>query len=455
MKKAIIAGGGLVGSLLAIFLRKRKIAVDVYEKRSDMRKANITAGKSINMACSNRAWRSLRLVGLEEEVKKISIPMKGRMMHPLDGECYFQPYGTKSEAIYSVSRGELNKILLEQAEKEGANIYFNQKCTDVDFPKNTISFSDTETDKTTTQKADVIFGADGAHSAVRESMRKKLRLNYTQTYIEHGYKELTIPPINQNKWAMEKNYLHIWPRKQYMLIALPNLDGSFTCTLFLAFKGETSFEKLQTKEEIRQFFQNSFPDAIKLMPNLIEQFFQNPTSSLMTISCAPWTFENKITLIGDAAHAIVPFYGQGMVSGFEDVRVLDDLLDENSVEMILEKYEEARKENTDAIRELALHNFIEMRDLVADSRFLLRKKIEAHIQKLYLGKYTPLYSMVTFSHIPYKEALQKGKNQRKMLDEILEIENIENIWQSKEFEIKIQYFIEKYGEDVLSNDINF
>ncbi|WP_372368739.1 FAD-dependent oxidoreductase [Candidatus Uabimicrobium sp. HlEnr_7] len=447
MRKVTIIGAGLVGSLLATYLGKRGIKVDLYERRGDMRKEQVDAGRSINLACSTRGWKALNGVGLEEEVKEAAIAMHGRMMHSISGDLTFQPYGKEGEAIYSISRAHLNKILLDEVEKN-SKIHFDHKCIDLDLENATVTFQNEQTKQQTSCTSDIIFGADGAFSAVRETMRKKLRFNYQQQYIEHGYKELTIPPTTDGEWALEKNFLHIWPRKQYMLIALPNTDGSFTCTLFLAFRGEKSFENLQTPQQVSKFFEESFPDIIPLAPNLLDEFFANPTSGLVTISCSPWQYQEKIALIGDAAHAIVPFYGQGMVSGFEDVRILNDLLDEFPNQSILQKYTNARQENGDAIAALALQNFIEMRDLVGDPSFLLRKRIEARIQNLYPGKYIPLYSMVTFSHLPYKEALSVGKKQKKMLDEILQISNIENIWQTEKFLEIIHKFITVYQNDV-------
>ena len=450
MEKVTIAGAGLVGSLLALYLGKRGVKVDVYERRGDMRKVQVDAGRSINLACSNRGWRALRGVGLDESVKESAIAMHGRMMHSVEGDLTFQPYGKEGEAIYSISRAQLNKILLDEAEKQpSVDMHFHHKCVDIDLENAIAHFWDEENECEVTHSSQVIFGADGAFSAVRETMRKKLRFNYQQQYIEHGYKELTIPPTADGEWALEKNFLHIWPRKQFMLIALPNTDGSFTCTLFLAFNGEKSFENLQTREQVAQFFAEEFADVVPLIPNLLEEFFANPTSSLVTISCSPWQYREKVALIGDAAHAIVPFYGQGMVSGFEDVRVLNDLLEEFPGEPILEKYAAARKDNGDAIAELALQNFIEMRDLVGEPRFLLRKRIEALIQELYPEKYVPLYSMVTFSHICYKDALAIGKRQRKMLDQILKIPNIENLWKTDAFTEVVHQFIEEFKDAVL------
>jgi len=428
-----IIGAGLVGSLLSIYLSKRGYEVDVYERRPDMRRANIKAGKSINLALSNRGWRPLTEVGIEEELKKLIIPMKGRMMHNMEGDLSFQPYGKEGQAINSISRGGLNSLLMDTAEGDGVNFHFEYRCTDIDF-ENSISHLE-KNGKSDIIKSDIILGADGAFSAVRQAMQKIDRFDYSQNYITHGYKELSFPPTKEGDFALDKNALHIWPRKDFMLIALPNLDKSFTVTLFLPFEGAKAFENLRTDKEIITFFKNEFGDANELMPNLIEEFQNNPASSLVTVRCYPWV-KNKVAVIGDAAHAVVPFYGQGMIAGFEDCYVLNSLLDKHNDdwELTFAEYQNLRKPDGDAIAALALENFVVMRDKVADEKFLLRKKIEAHINALYPDKWVPLYSMVTFSeNMRYSEALAKGKKQEKIMDEVMNSLAPDRDWKTLDF----------------------
>ncbi len=429
-KNIAIIGAGLVGSLMAIYLRKRGYEVAIYERRADIRKSKIVAGRSINLALSNRGWKPLAEVGLEEAIKKMVIPMKGRMMHDEESNLTFQPYGKEGQAINSISRGGLNQLLIEKAESEGVTVYFDHKCTDVDYEESTVSFE--HDDEVLLVSADIIIGADGAYSAIRQVFQKTDRFNYHQRYIDHGYKELVIPAGKAGAFSIEKNALHIWPRGNYMLIALPNTDGSFTCTLFFPFEGKRSFETLNTDEEIMAFFKEVFPDAIDLMPTLLADYKENPTSSLMTVKCYPWV-KNKTLIIGDASHAIVPFYGQGMNSGFEDCRVLNDMLDEHQDDWdkVLPLYQMSRKPDADAILDLALQNFVEMRDLVADEYFLTRKKIEAKLHEAHPDQWIPLYSMVTFQEdIRYSEAVEKNQQQKAIMDEVMKRSNILENWEN-------------------------
>lgn len=433
MKKVAILGAGLVGSLLSIFLSKRGYQVEVYERRGDPRQTGYVGGRSINLALSDRGWRALEKVGIAEKIKKIAIPMHGRMIHDLQGHLTFQPYGKEGQAIYSVSRALLNIALIDYAEKEEkVKFYFHQRCEDLDLEKKVIYLQDTESQEKSQISADIIFGADGAFSAVRLAMQKTDRFNYAQTYLEYGYKELTIPPLPDGSHALDKNALHIWPRKSFMLIALPNIDGSFTCTLFFPYEGKPSFATLKSSQDVTDFFKATFPDAFSVLPNLVEEFFTNPTSSLVMVKSQPWVYRSGVALIGDAAHAIVPFYGQGMNAGFEDCYVLNEILDKHldNWEISLQEYQEKRIPDANAIAELALNNFVEMRDLVADEKFLLRKKIEAKMYELYPEKWTPLYSMVTFSpETRYSEALAKGKKQDAIMNEIMQLPHIEHIWE--------------------------
>lgn len=442
----VISGSGLVGSLLSIYLAKRGYKVDVYERRPDMRKSKISAGKSINLALSDRGWKGLEGVGIADEIKKIAIPMYGRLIHHKDGSTAYQPYGKKEQAIYSVSRGAINMKLMDLAEQQpNVKLHFNECCDFVDKNSGSIKFLNNETNNVTTLNPDLIFGADGAFSAVRLNMQlQNDRFDYHQFYIEASYKELSIPPGENRSFLIEKNALHIWPRGSFMMIALPNLDGSFTCTLFLTHEGEKkSFEQLKTKEDVLTFFNEEFPDAVPLMPTLVEDFFTNPTSSLVTVKCYPWVFNDIIALIGDAAHAIVPFYGQGMNCGFEDCVVLNSLIDKHQEDWpkILQEFQLLRKPDGDAIADLAIMNFVEMRDKTADPKFLLQKKIEARFSEKYPEKWIPLYSMVTYSpHIRYSTALKKGLRQESIMQEIMALPNIDEKWDSEEVE---QMILEK------------
>jgi kynurenine 3-monooxygenase len=325
-KKITIVGAGLVGSLLSIYLAKRGYKIDMFERRPDMRKAKISAGKSINLALSDRGWKGLEGVGIADEIKKIAIPMYGRSIHFKDGTTAFQPYGKDNQAIYSVSRAEINMRLMDLAEQQiNVRIRFNERCTSIDRAKMQAHFENTETHKETVVASDLLFGSDGAFAASRLNMQLTSdRFEYNQHYISAGYKELIIPPGPNGEFMIEKNALHIWPRGSFMMIALPNTDGNFTCTLFFPFEGEKSFASINTREKVQKFFEEEFPDAVPLMPTLVDDYMNNPTSSLVTVKCFPWTFDDKIALIGDAAHAIVPFYGQGMNCGFEDCVVLNE-----------------------------------------------------------------------------------------------------------------------------------
>lgn len=446
-KNVTIAGAGLVGSLLACYMAKRGHNVKVYERRPDMRKTTIDGGRSINLALSNRGWKALEGVGVADEVRKMAIPMKGRMMHSKDGELTFQPYGKEGEAIYSVSRGGLNALLMTEAEKHAnVSIEFDQKCSSVNLETAEAKFKSYSTGETTKVEGDLLFGTDGAFSAVRASMQKTDRFTYSQQYIEHGYKELSIPPNADGSHKMEKEALHIWPRGAYMLIALPNPDGSFTCTLFFPFEGNPSFSTLDTVAKAREFFAQEFGDALDLMPHFDQEWEENPTSSLVIIRCFPWSRNGKVALLGDASHAIVPFYGQGMNSGFEDCTVLEQIMSENGDDWdaILKKFEVQRKPDADAIADLAMRNFVEMRDLTGNADFLLRKKIEAKFSKNHPDKWLPLYSMVTFSHIRYSDAVKEGARQDRIMEEIMAMPDIHENWDDPKVEEKILQLLQKY-----------
>lgn len=405
-----VLGGGLVGSVLSVFLKKLDIQPVIYEKRPDIRKQKLQSGRSINLALSTRGWTALEKIGLKSEVEKIAIPMYGRMIHTHLGKTNFQPYSLHDDkkAIYSVSRAELNKLLLNEAEKIGVELHFDFKATKIDIENNYIGFRNAANEYIKLQPKQC-FSADGAFSLVRSELIKNAGFDYEQKYLAHSYQEFHIPANKNGDYLLEKNALHIWPRASFMLIALPNLDGSFTCTLFLENKGEISFERIKNTADASDFFNTYFADALALMPDFETQLKQNPVSSLVTIKTFPW-HKNNYCLLGDAAHAIVPFYGQGMNCGFEDCVILIDLIEKNknNWQQICSDFETIRKPNTDAISRMALDNFLEMRDLVTDEHFLTLKKMEANIISKYPQKWQSQYEMVTFSNLPYSFALQKG-----------------------------------------------
>ncbi|MGJ5642049.1 FAD-dependent oxidoreductase [Formosa sp. S-31] len=419
----IIIGAGLCGSLLALRLGQRGYKVTMYEKRPDLRTTDISAGRSINLAFSNRGIKAINLVGLQEVVKKLCIPMKGRMLHDKEGNTVFSAYsGKENEYINSVSRTDLNALLLDEAEKlPNVTIYFNHKCKSVDFENNIVHLYHYDTKSDISVSADVIFGTDGAGSALRKSyyLGKKFLFSFSQNYLSHGYKELTIPATETGDFKAFKNALHIWGRDAFMLIALPNLDGSFTVTLFLSYdEGDYNFNNLTTKERVLEFFNTYFKDALELMPNLANDFFDNPTSPLGTVKCSPWHYKGNTLLMGDAAHAIVPFYGQGMNASFEDVTVLDQVLNENHVswEAIFKAFEKQRKQNTDAIADLAIDNFHEMKGHVNNPVFREKRHIEMALEKQFPNDYASKYSLVTFNeNIGYYEAMTRGRAQDKAL----------------------------------------
>ena len=414
----IIIGAGLAGSLLAIYLAKRGIEADVYEARGDMRREEIFAGRSINLALSDRGIAALREVGMDEYMLREAIPMFGRMVHAADGSTKLLPYsGRKGEYINSISRAGLNIALIDEAEKfDGVRFFFNEKCADFDCASGEAKF---ETGKIV--KGDTLIATDGAGSAVRSAMLRSVPdFSYSESWLEHGYKELHIPPSDNGGFLMEKNALHIWARHSFMMIALPNFDGSFTCTLFLAHEGDNSFERLKDETSLLEFFQTNFADAIPLMPTLTEDFFANPTGNLGTIKCFPWNVEERALLLGDSAHAVVPFYGQGMNCAFEDCRVLDSLIEKHGTdwETVYNEYGALRKENTDAIADMAEENFYEMRDAVADPVFQRKRALETKLEQTF-PDYFSKYSMVTFREdLPYSVAKRKGNAQDKLLMEI-------------------------------------
>lgn len=409
------------GPLLGILLRQRGFAVEIYERRPDMRKVALSAGRSINLALSTRGIYGLQQAGLWERMRSIIIPMRGRMMHSLSGELTFQPYGkNEAEAINSISRAELNIALLNAAEEQGAEIHFNRRCTGYNLKTGNVRFRDEETHEDAGLQAGVVIACDGSASAIRMEMLKANRFDFSQQYLGYGYKELTIPAGANGQHLLETHALHIWPRGNLMLIALPNIDGTFACILFLPFEGDESFASLAAKEHVNGFFESRFPDAVRLMPQLAANYFANPTGSMVTIKCAPWHVEARLLLLGDAAHAIVPFFGQGINCGFEDCTSLTELLDRHGADWprVFGEFERERKVNTDAIADMAVENFVEMRDRVADSSFLFRKKLELALEERFPARFVPKYAMVTFHRIPYSVALARGVVQERILAEL-------------------------------------
>ncbi|MCG8883713.1 FAD-dependent monooxygenase [Tenacibaculum finnmarkense] len=419
----LIIGAGLCGSLLALRLAQRGYKVAVYESRPDLRTVDISAGRSINLALSDRGFKALRLAGVAEKAREICIPMYGRLIHDIEGNTFSSNYsGRDNECINSISRGDLNAILLTEAEKhENVTIHFNKKCTSVNIENTIAHFEDYHTKEEFSVNAEVIFGTDGAGSVLRKSyyLERKFLFSYSQNYLSHGYKELEIPANKIGNHQISNEHLHIWPRGAYMLIALPNMDGSFTVTLFLSYdEGKYNFNNLTSEEKITEFFETQFPDALKLIPSIKEEFLNNPTGALGTVKCSPWHYKNKTILLGDAAHAIVPFYGQGMNASFEDITIFDAVLEEDlgDWETVFKTYEKARKENTDAIADLAIDNFQEMKNHVANPLFKEKRKLEMDLEKAFPNEYFSKYSMVTFKDdIPYAQAMKKGRAQDKAL----------------------------------------
>lgn len=443
-KNIAIAGSGLVGSLLSIYLRRLGHKVTVFDRRPDIRTINFS-GRSINLAMSNRGWKALREVDLEDAIRTIAIPLYKRAMHMEDKTVNFQDYGKEGEAIWSISRGVLNRRMIDLAEEHGVEFRFEEKVWDVNLPEAKLYTGETEKGEWEEYDFDLVFGCDGAFSRIRHKMQRRSRFDYSQDFIDVGYKELTIPANPDGSHKLDKHAFHIWPRGRFMLIAMPNLDGSFTCTLFLPFEGDISFEKITTKEEANTFFKTYFPNVMGEIENLTEDFFKNPTSAMVTMKCFPWTYWDKVALVGDSAHAIVPFYGQGMNAGFEDIHVLSDLIEEfgDDWEKIFKTYERKRKPNADAIATLSYRNFVEMSSRTANPTFLLQKKIEKRFARKYPEKWIPAYSRVTFSDRPYVEALEIGDRQEAIMKEVMKRPDIKSTWDSEVVEQQMLELLKK------------
>ena len=444
MERIIIVGAGLVGSVLSVYLARRGYKVDVYDRNPDARETPRIAGKAINLTLCERGLQVLDDIGIGDEVRTISVPAYGRLIHSLDGELTLQPYGNNREAIYSISRSELCKALLNFAEKEAnVNFYFNEKCVGIDLSPISVSFQNLQTGVGSTEQAARVFGADGTFSAVRTQLQRRGRFNYSQEFLDQGYKELTVPATAGAAWASEKEVLHMWPRGRYMLLGFPNTDGSFTCSLHMPFEGQPSFESLENEEELKKFFVEQFPDVVNEIPNLVENFYLHKPSPMVTVRCWPWTTQGKVALIGDAAHVLFPYYGQGANAGFEDCGVLVECIDRHPDDWTaaFKAYERLRKPNMDAIADMCVQHYIEIRDLVGTPEFLLRKAIERKVNQLYPHEYRPLYSMIAFSCMPYTEALRIDREQSQLIDRLIKIEGIGERLDEPEVESQIRALV--------------
>lgn len=417
-----IAGAGLVGSLLGVLLGRRGYKVDIYEQRGDMRRQDVESGRSINLALSERGIFALKMSGLMDKVEELLIPMRGRMLHDVSGALEFLPYGgRKHEVIYSVSRELLNGLMMTAAEiAPDVNVHFHQKCESVDFENNSLSMTDLNTGQTTKNKFEILIGVDGAGSRIRRNMIPLTEGESTSEFLNHDYKELEIPPGDMGVHKIDREALHIWPRGGYMLIALPNLDGSFTVTLFMPKTGQNSFESLDNAEAVNRFFERQFPDALELMPDLCADYFRNPQGLLGTLRCRPWHFRDDVLILGDAAHAVVPFHGQGMIAGFEDCSELIRLLNkyDDDWATVLPEFDEIRRPNANAIADMALENYITMRDSVRDPKFQLKKELGFELERKYPNRFIPRYSMVMFHRIPYAEVFARGEIQEDILNQL-------------------------------------
>ena len=423
MSRVVVVGGGLTGALAAIRLHDAGHSVSLHERRADLRRGGQHQGRSINLALSTRGIDALDHVGLAPTLREQAVPMRGRMLHGRDRTLTFQPYSANpAHVLLSVSRDGLNALLLDAVDQRRIVTHFGHRLVDIELRSSRAVFETaSDADAPVHEPFDVLIGADGAYSAVRNRMQRIERFSYEQTYLEHGYKELTIPARPDGGFPMEPNALHIWPRGDHMMIALPNEDGSFTCTLFWPYGGKVGFERVDTEQEVRDTFVEQFPDAVDLMPDLVGDYLHNATSSLVTIRCGPWFVDDRILLLGDAAHAVVPFYGQGANAALEDVTIFMDLLaaHDDTWGATMREFYELRKPDTDALADLALDNFVEMRDRVASRLFRLRARAEQQAHRWVPRWVTPLYEMVTFSRTPYVDAVARARRQSTIIDRVL------------------------------------
>ena len=414
----VVVGAGLGGSLMAALLGRAGNEVVLLERRGDPRAGGADAGRSINLAISARGLHALEQIGLREEIVRIAIPLYGRMIHPVRGPVAFQAYGARGQAINSMSRAALNLALVGAAERSGnVRVRFGRRCVDVDPDTGSVGTVDVGSGSLPERHEGTIIGADGAYSVVRAQLQRRERFDFSQAYLAHGYKELSIPPAADGTHRLDAHALHIWPRGGYMMMAMANLDGSFTVTLYLAFEGPNGFAELHSPDELGRFFERTFPDAIPLLPGLAEDFFANPTGTLVTVRTRPWHVGSSVALLGDACHAIVPFFGQGANAAFEDCLALDGALRRHPADRgrAFEEYEAERRPNADAIADLALGNFHEMRDHVASPLFRLEKRGEALLHRLFPRWYIPLYTMISFTLIPYAEARERAGRQKRVV----------------------------------------
>jgi len=437
MEHFILVGSGLVGTLLATYLARPGRRISVYDRREDPRSATEDAGRSINVTLCERGFRALDRVGVGDAVRRLAIPAYGREIHDSESGTSFQSYGNHGEAIHSIARSDVNTVLLDHAEKcPEISLLFNEECRDVDFDRPAVQLRNRKTGRESWVEADRVFGCDGAFSTVRRQFQRRDRFDYSQHLVSQGYKELRLPAAPDGTWILNQNAIHIWPRGRYMLIGFANRDGSFTVALHLPFDGEPSFASIRSGNDLQALFQRDFPDLQPLMPNLVRDFFDHPVSSMVTVRCSPWTVGGKVALIGDAAHAIVPSYGQGANCGFEDCSVLRDCLESSDGDWraALADFEQLRKVNADAIADLALEHFEELQEHVADPLFLLRKRIELRITELYPDRYASLYSMISFTELSYVEAQRRDREQRVIVDRILQRQGCERALEDEEID---------------------
>jgi len=444
VERVCVVGAGLVGSLLSNFLAREGHDVHLFDRQADPRRGRRASGRSINLTICERGFAALDRVGAGDRVREISVPCYGRYIHSVDGTVDYQPYGNRREAIHSVARNELNDVLIDLAlAQRGIHVHFEEKCLEVDLETPEVAFQSLRTDEVTRFRADRVFGADGANSRVRAAMQLVAGFRQRQEFFEQAYKEISVPPASSGDWALPADAIHIWPRRHYMLIGFPNRDCTFTFALHMPFEGEPSFASLRTPEALLELFRRSFPDALPYVPNLIEDYFGRPESKMITVRCAPWTHGDKVALIGDAAHAIVPSYGQGANCGFEDCSVFYDCLQGAAGDwgQALRDYEASRKPNADAIADLALEHFHELRDFVGSSEFLLRKELERWVNDLYPDRYAPLYSLISFTNVPYAESMRQDREQRTLVDRLLEIPDVRGKLGSPELRAMVDQFM--------------
>jgi len=435
MPKVVVVGGGLVGPIAALFLARRGYTIDLYERSPDPNEQALKGGRSVHLVISERGWNAMRAVGVEDVVRAGTLPLRGRLIHALSGAMAFQPYGSEDQAIYAVERSRLNAILIRAAASHpGVTVHFAHSCERVDLEKCELEFS-TPAGQRVEVRAERILAADGAFSLVRSAMMKRGRFDYTQEYLPFAYKELVIPAGADGNFRVDPSGMHVWPRGSMLVTAFPNPNRSFTAMVMLPVEGERSFETVHTPADLAALFEHSVPDAVPLFPDLADEFFAHPPSNLVTIRCYPWTSGGKVALIGDAAHAMVPFLGQGVNAGFEDCTVLDQCLERHGDDWAtaIDAYQQLRKPNCDAVTAMALANFTEIAERVGDPRFLLQKKIEQRIHALHPREFIGIYPMIAFTQIPYAEAHRRAQAQERLLASLLAIDGVETKWETDEF----------------------